>query len=231
MKCIKAAGPSGIIAEMPKAAGEEGDELVRKLVEAVFSSGMIPVDWEESFILNFHKDKGEAFDCANYSGLKLTDQIMKLLLDSSIGQMVNIDEMQFAFVPGRGTTDAIFIVHQLLKYITAPNKWFYFAFVDLEKTFDLVPRKILWWTLRSLGVNEWAVCVIQGMYHNAWSHMRVNGQYSEQFGMGVSVHQGSVLNPLLFILVLEALLRKFHTGVSWELLYADDLVLITDTQK
>jgi len=28
--------------------------------------------------------------------------------------------------------------------------------------------------------------------------------------------------------VLEALLREFRTGVPWELLYADDLVVIAD---
>ena len=114
MKCCKAAGPSGIIAEMLKAAGEERVVLARKLAEAVF-----PVDWEESFILNLYKGKDEALDCGNYRGLKLTDQdqVMKLLewvLDSTIHQTVNIDEMQFAFVPGRGTIDAMFIVRQLV---------------------------------------------------------------------------------------------------------------------
>ena len=94
-----------------------------------------------------------------------------------------------------------------------------------------MPRKVLWWALRSLGVDEWAVRVIQGMYSNARSRVRVNGQYSEEFGVGVGVHQGSVLSPLLFILVLEALSREFRTGVPWELLYADDLVLIADTQE
>ena len=28
------------------------------------------------------------------------------------------------------------------------------AFVDLEKSFDRVPRKIIWWALRKLGVEE-----------------------------------------------------------------------------
>ena len=94
-----------------------------------------------------------------------------------------------------------------------------------------VPRKVFWWALWSVGVDEWAVCVIQGLYHNARSHVWVNGQYSEEFGMGVGVHQGSVLSPLLFILVLEVLSRKFRTGVPWELHYADDLVLIVDIQN
>ena len=89
-----------------------------------------------------------------------------------------------------------------------------------SQAFDRVPRKVLWWALRSLGVEEWAVRVIQGMYSNARSRVRVNGQYSEEFGVGVGVHQGSVLSPLLFILVLEALSREFRSSVPWELLYA-----------
>ena len=92
--------------------------------------------------------------------------------------MVNIDEMQFGFIPGRGITDAIFIFHQLKEKYIAAKKLLYFAFVE--------------------------ECVIQGMYSNAWSHMPVNGQCNEEFGVGVGVHQHSILSPLLFILVLEA---------------------------
>ena len=104
--------------------------------------------------------------------------------------MVDIDSMQIGFVPGRGTTDAIFIIRQLQEKFIAANKTMYLAFVDLEKAFDRVPRKVLWWALRSLGVEEWAVCVIQGMYSDVSSRVRVNGQYSEEFGVGVGVHQG-----------------------------------------
>ena len=147
MKCGKAAGPSGIIAEMLKAAGEEGVGLVRKLVRVVFSSGMIPVDCEESFIQNLLKGKGEALDHGNYRGLKLTDQVMKLLegvLNSSNCQILNMDEMQFTFVPGRSTTDAIFIVGQQQMYITVANKK---ALVCLRRFWEslwLCAKKVLW---------------------------------------------------------------------------------------
>ena len=54
----KAAGPSGIGAEMLKPVGEAGAEEVRDLVETIISVGCIPTDWQESFIVNLYKGKG-----------------------------------------------------------------------------------------------------------------------------------------------------------------------------
>ena len=101
------------------------------------------------------------------------------------------------------------------------------AFVDQEKAFDRVPWKVIWWTLRKLGVEEWLVRLVQGMYANARS--RVREGFSKEFEVKVGVHQGSVLSPLLFIIVLEAFSRQFRAGVPWEDLYADDLVIIADS--
>ena len=84
------------------------------------------------------------------------------------------------------------------------------AFIDLGKAFDRVPGKVIWWALRKLGVEEWIVRLVQGMYANARS--RVGEGYSEEFEVKVGVHQGSVLSPLLFIIVLETLSREFCPG-------------------
>ena len=53
------------------------------------------------------------------------------------------------------------------------------AFVDLEKAFDRVPRKVIWWALRKL--DEWIMRLVQGMYSNARSRVRVGEGYSEEF--------------------------------------------------
>ena len=57
----------------------------------------------------------------------------------------------------------------------------------------------------------------------------VNGKFSDEFNIKVCVHQDDVLSPLLFIIVIEALSREFRVGCPWELLYADDLVLMAET--
>ena len=71
--------------------------------------------------------------------------------------------------------------------------------------------------------------LIQGMYSNARSGVPIGEGYSEEFEVKVGVHQGSVLSPLLFIIVLEALSREFLCGVPWKDLYADSLVIIAES--
>ena len=94
-----------------------------------------------------------------------------------------------------------------------------------------MPREVVCWALRYLGVDEWIVSVIKAIYEDASTKVRMNGRKSRAFNVKVWVHQGSVLSPLLFIIVLKALFREFREGLSMELLYADDLVLIAETKK
>ena len=71
--------------------------------------------------------------------------------------------------------------------------------------------------------------MVMAMYKNAKSVVNINGIIGEAFNVKVGVHQGSVLSPLLFIIVMEALSREFRKGLPWELLYADDLVLMAES--
>ena len=93
---------------------------------------------------------------------------MKVLeiVDSLIRQLVSIDDSQFGFIPGRGTTDAIFVVRQLQEKYLAPTRD-YIAFADVEKGSDRMPPKVIWWALRKLGVEEWIMRLVHGMYANA----------------------------------------------------------------
>ena len=232
MKSGKAAGPSGIIIEMIKAAGDKFTEELTVLANKIVAEGVVPSDWNLSFIINLFKGKGDALLRGNYRGLKLQEQAMKVMehiLNTIIRNIVTIDEMQFGFMPGRSTIDAIFILRQLQEKFLGKKKNLYFAFVDLEKAFDRVPRKVLWWAMRKLGIDEWIIRTVQAMYCNAQSKVRVGSSYSEPINVSVGVHQGSVLSFLLFIIVMEALSIEFRTGCPWELLYADDLVIVAES--
>ncbi|VDO81380.1 unnamed protein product [Heligmosomoides polygyrus] len=46
-----------------------------------------------------------------------------------------------------------------------------------------------------------------------------------EFPISVGVHQGSVLSPLLFVVVMDAVTRDLQNAAPWMLLYADDVML------
>ena len=67
------------------------------------------------------------------------------------------------------------------------------------------------------------------IYEKARTTVRTKQVGSEEFEVKVGVHQGSVLSLLLFVAVMEVVTQKVREGLPWELLYADDLVLVAQS--
>jgi len=103
--------------------------------------------------------------------------------------------------------------------------------VDLEKAFDRVPREVISWAMRKLGVEEWLVSAVMSVYTGAKTVVRTVYGNSKGFEVKVGMHQGSALSPLLFIIVTEAISREFRVALPWELLYADDLEVIAESEE
>jgi len=131
----------------------------------------------------------QEFQCnALYRGIKLLEHAMKVverIFEDRIRQQIDIDDMQFGFMKGKGTTDAIFIVRQIQEKFRAKGKKLYFGFVDLEKAFDRVPREVIRWAMRKLGVEEWLVSAVMSMYTGAKTVVRT--VYGNSNGFEVKV--------------------------------------------
>ncbi|KAL3343306.1 hypothetical protein AABB24_027051 [Solanum stoloniferum] len=71
---------------------------------------------------------------------------------------------------------------------------------------------------------------IKDMYDGAKTRVRTVGGDSEHFPVEMGLHQGSVLSPFLFALVMDELTRSIQETVPWCMLFADDIVLIDETR-
>ena len=75
---------------------------------------------------------------------------------------------------GKRTTDVIFIMRQVQEKHQAKKKMLYYAFVDLEKAFDRVPKEVVRWALRKLGMDEWIIRTGMALYTEACTVSRVS---------------------------------------------------------
>ena len=152
MKQGRSGGLSGVIVEITKAGERETVPAISEPMNLIIYEENIPEDWKYSSIINCYKERGDATDRGNYSGLKLLEHVMKILervLESLIRSQVEINYMQFGFMPGRSTTDEIYILRQMQEKHLIWKTKIYLAFVDLEKAFSRVPPSVFWWDMRS----------------------------------------------------------------------------------
>ena len=140
-------------------------------------------------------------------------------------RIVSVDEMKFGFMLERGTIGAVFILRRMQGEYNAKGKKLYMCFVDLEKAFDRVPRKVLEWALRMKAL----VRSVMSLYEGTKTRVRVNSELSEEFDVKVGMHQGSVLSSFLDVLVVDIVTEFAREGSLSELLYADDLISMSET--
>ena len=81
------------------------------------------------------------------------------------------------------------------------------------------------------GVPEKLVRLVEATYHGASTVVRTTHGRTDEFPFKVGVHQGSGLSPFLFIVVLNVISEECRCGLPCELLLADDLAVVTDTEE
>ena len=91
------------------------------------------------------------------------------------------------------------------------------------------PRGVIIEALRAQHVPEYLVKAIMATYEGSKAAVSIDGNLSEEFSVNVGVHQGSILSPLLFIIVMKYVTESARHGDLLELLYADDIALGDET--
>jgi hypothetical protein len=124
----------------------------------------------------------------------------------------------------------IFLIRQLMERCGEQKKDLHIIFIDLEKSYNKVPRNVIWWALQKHKVSSKYITLIKDMYDNVVTSIRTSDGDTNDFPINIGLHQGSALNHYLFALVMDEVTRDIQCGISWCLLFAYDVVLVDESR-
>ena len=123
----------------------------------------------------------------------------------------------------------------------ALNRKLYVAFIDFEKAFDSILRKLLWPILLKNGIKGRLYKCVRSMYENVKATIRCGAKFTDYNNCTHGVKQGDVCSPVLFSLFINELaldiINNGRHGVSLSsdfvqlviLLFVDDVILVCET--
>ena len=87
---------------------------------------------------------------------------------------------------------------------------------NLEKAYDRILREEMWECSRLAETSECYVRIIKDMYDGATTTVRYAAGLTEEFEVGVGLHQASALSPFLFAIIMDKLTADIRKEVPWD---------------
>jgi hypothetical protein len=222
--------------------------ILCSLFNLFFQAGIMPSIWLKAIVKPL--PKGSMTDARiplQYRGICLLSTVNKLythVLNQRLSSFSEENglfvEEQNGFRKGRSCEEHIFSLSNIIEHQLNQNQHAYVAFIDMEKAFDKVNRNLLLYRLMSLGIDGKMFNSIKALYSNNEYCMQLNNEFTDWFDVNIGVRQGDSMSSTLFALYINDLavkIKELNMGISIGeviismLLFADDLVLIADSEE
>ena len=209
IKKSKAVGPDELPVEIWKCMGKMGIKFFTRLFNRLLVGERMPEEWRRSVLISSYKNKGDTQCCGNYRRLKVMIHTMKVwerIIEARLRDIVEISKQQYGFMPGKGTTDAMFSLRMLM--YSEGQRELHCVYVNLEKAYDRIPLEELWYCMRKSGIVEKFAQLVHDMYVGSETMMRCAVGTTKSFKVKVELHQGSALSPFMFAVIMDELTHE-----------------------
>ena len=214
-----------------------------------------PAQWSKCDIVPIPKS-GNLEEVGNYRGIPLSAVIAKIINKMLLNRIQPyIDPLlrpnQNGFRSGRSTMAHILTLRRLIEGIKSHDLKAVIIFVDFKKAFDSIDRGKMLTILAAYGIPSIITNAIALFYENTEARIITPDGETEFFEISKGVIQGDTLEPFLFIITLDYIMRQvfgendYNLGfklterrcsrelavVITDLNYADDIALISQAQE
>jgi hypothetical protein len=240
--------PIEIFKAMANACGETLQTFL-DLINMCWCHGSMPRAWVTAKVAMIYK-KGDPALCDSYRPICLTlvayriyaSMIKQRLLDAGLD--ARLWGSQFGFRKGHSTEDAMYVARRHIELACARrNGQVNLLALDWAKAFDSVHSGRLLQCLRRFGICGKTLQAIDGLMSSRPFFVGDSQQTSTLRAQSYGISQGCTLSPLLFIVVMSAVMHDavkllsppareaYEKGALADIVYADDTLLIGASAK
>ena len=231
----KSSGPDGVSPGIFRLFPIQWLVYLTLLLNMVFVSGSYPSSWCSAKLSMLFK-KGSAFVCDNYRGISIINSLTKLydyVLNNRLMLWYKPCREQAGAQPKRGCTEHLITLRFIIEYARYKKVKLFITYVDFSKAYDRVPRGKMFHLLKSLGCGLVMLTALMALYSSTLSILG-----TAVITATIGVRQGSPTSCFLFVLFVDALIRRLKRlpddgWLQWlhSLMLMDDTVIFATTRE
>jgi len=204
------------------------------LINESIQSGTFPPILKVAKVIPLHKS-GDQLTLSNYRPIsllpavsKIFERVMHSRISSFLEKYNRLHPSQFGFRSSRNTSSALQVIlnniyHSMNKKQLAAN-----VYLDFAKAFDTVSHDIILTKLQYHGIRGNTFNWFKSYLSDRTQFVSVGGSQSTQCAITRGVPQGSILGPLLFIIMINDLFGSHDLKM---VSYADDTTLMASASS
>lgn len=216
---------NGISMKLLKFVSEEISTPLSHVFNLSLSKGKFPELLKGGKVVPVHKGGQEQL-CDNYRPIALLNTISKILEKIVAISLTNhlelnklLNNKQFGFQMGKSTQHNLLLVTDYVSKALNEGDYCVGIFLDLKKAFDVCSHEILLKKLENIGVKGTKLEWFKSYLSNRTQVVEIQGHVSNPLSIDMSILQGSILGPLLFLVYINDLPRASELETF---LFADD---------
>ena len=242
----KSPGIDSNAAELLKADVDLSGAKIHELLEVIWREEKVPDNWKKGLNIKLPK-KGNLKECKNFTGITLLSVVGKLLGRIIIDRIregidSKLRKEQAGYRKGRGTTEQVFVLRNIIEQVNEWQATLYLNFIDFEKAFDSIHRESQWTIMRKYGIPDKIIRIVKLFYEDFQCAVEDQGEIGEWFNIKMGVIQGCNMSGFIFLIVYGLGDKESswngENGIRWrftskmdDLDFADDISLFSSTKQ
>ena len=209
LKTGKAAGSDSVNNIILKELAPPLSSSMSDLFNFSLASGKVPASWKQANVTPIFK-KDNPSDVVNYRPISLLNTIGKVLEKIIHKHVYNffhehhvVTTLQSGFVPGDSTVNQLADVYNTFCKALDGGKEVRTIFCDISHAFDRMWHKGLVYKRKAAGISGSLLCWLTDSLDNRKQRVVLPGGISDWTDIKAGAPQGSILEPLLFLLYIN----------------------------